>query len=188
MTTVLPPQPDQHVTGKLNNRTLFTGFFQIGIVGFGGVLPIARRAIVEQRQWLSAVEFNDLFSLCQFMPGANITNFTLVFGARHGGWRGALAAVLGLLIGPVAVVLAMGALFAQFANVLEVQHAVSGLAAAAAGLVAATAIKIASPVVRKFAPALVAAAAVGMIVLAHLSLPLTMAFLLPVSAALAWRA
>jgi chromate transporter len=187
MTTALPQQPDLPATKKLDNRALFTGFFQIGIVGFGGVLPIARRAIVEQRQWLTAVEFNDLFSLCQFMPGANITNFALVFGARHGGLRGALAAVLGLLIGPVAVVLAMGALFERYANLLAVQHAVSGLAAAAAGLVAATAIKIAAPVVRKFAPALVTAAAVGMIVLAHLSLPLTMAILLPVSVALAWR-
>jgi len=187
MTTALPSLPERPVTEKLDNRTLFTGFFQIGIVGFGGVLPIARRAIVEQRQWLTAVEFNDLFSLCQFMPGANITNFALVFGARHGGWRGALAAVLGLLIGPVAVVLAMGALFAHFANLLAVQHAVSGLAAAAAGLVAATAIKIADPVVRKWTAALVCAAAVGMIVLAHISLPLTMAILLPVSVGLAWR-
>jgi chromate transporter len=173
---------------KLDNRALFVGFFQIGIVGFGGVLPIARRAIVEQRQWLSAAAFNDLFSLCQFMPGANITNFALVFGARHGGLRGALAAIAGLLAGPVALVLAMGALFARFATVPAVQHTVSGLAAAAAGLVAATAIKIALPVVRRLIPALVAAAAVAMIVLLHLSLPLTMAILLPVSIALAWRA
>lgn len=183
----MPLQPEPEIAGKLDNRTLFTGFFQIGIVGFGGVLPIARRAIVEQRRWMTAVEFNDLFSLCQFMPGANITNFALVFGARHGGMRGALAAVLGLLIGPVAVVLAMGALFARYANLLAVQHAVSGLAAAAAGLVAATAVKIASPVVRKWGAAVVCAAAVGMIVLAHLSLPLTMAILLPVSVGLAWR-
>ncbi len=177
-----PPAP-----AKLDNRTLFIGFFQIGIVGFGGVLPIARRAIVEQRQWLTAVEFNDLFSLCQFMPGANITNFALVFGARHGRLPGALAAIGGLLIGPVTLVLAMGALFAHYANLPAVQHAVSGLAAAAAGLVAATAIKIAAPVVRKLIPAIVAAAAVAMIVLLHVSLPITMAILLPVSVALAWR-
>jgi chromate transporter len=178
-----PPVPE-----KLDSRALFIGFFQIGIVGFGGVLPIARRAIVEQRQWLSAVEFNDLFSLCQFMPGANITNFALVFGARHCGLKGALSAIAGLLIGPVALVLAMGALFAHYAGFGPVQHSVSGLAAAAAGLVAATAIKIAAPVVRQFIPAIVAAAAVAMIVVLHLSLPLTMAILLPVSIALAWRA
>jgi len=177
-----PPAPE-----KLDSRALFIGFFQIGIVGFGGVLPIARRAIVEQRQWLTAIEFNDLFSLCQFMPGANITNFALVFGARHRGLPGALAAVSGLLVGPVALVLAMGALFARFADVPAVQHTVSGLAAAAAGLVAGTAMKIASPVVRKLIPAAVTAAAVGMIVLLHISLPLTMAVLLPVSIALAWR-
>ncbi|OYV41949.1 MAG: chromate transporter, partial [Acidocella sp. 20-57-95] len=54
----------------LDNKTLFIGFFKIGIMGFGGVLAIARRVMVEQWHWLTAAEFNDLFSLCQFMPGA----------------------------------------------------------------------------------------------------------------------
>jgi chromate transporter len=74
------PNPIAAARKALSIRTLFSGFFQAGILGFGGVLPVARRVIVEQRQWMSATAFNDLFSLCQFLPGANIDNFAFAFG------------------------------------------------------------------------------------------------------------
>ena len=53
---------------------LFAGFFRIGMIGFGGVLPWARRMLVEQRKWLTAQEFTDLLALCQFLPGPNVVN------------------------------------------------------------------------------------------------------------------
>jgi len=134
---------------KLSHGALFSGFFQAGIIGFGGVLPFARRLMVEKWEWLTAAEFNDLFSLCQFMPGANIVNMSFAFGARHQGVSGALSAVAGLLAAPMAIVLALGALYARFGGIPVVQHGLAGLAAAACGLVAATAVKIAWPVVRR---------------------------------------
>ncbi|HQU03453.1 MAG TPA: chromate transporter [Acidocella sp.] len=172
----------------LDNKTLFVGFFKIGIMGFGGVLAIARRVMVEQWHWLTAAEFNDLFSLCQFMPGANITNFAFAFGARHGGVRGAACAVVGLLTAPIIIVLLMGALFAKFATVPAVQHLVGGMAAAAAGLVVATAFKIAQPSLVKLRPAVVVALVFALVIWLHVSFPLVLALTLPVSVALAWRA
>jgi len=133
---------------KLSHRALFGGFFQAGIIGFGGVLPFARRLMVEKWGWLTAEEFNDLFSLCQFMPGANIVNMAFAFGARHQGVSGAAAAVTGLLAAPMAIVMVLGALYGRFGGIAVVQHGLAGLAAAACGLVAATAVKIAWPVVR----------------------------------------
>ena len=64
---------------------LFGAFFLVGILGFGGVLPLARRTIVERRRWLSPAEFTDLLSLCQFLPGANITNLSIALGGRGTG-------------------------------------------------------------------------------------------------------
>ena len=32
-------------------------FLKIGLSGFGGVLPFARRALVEKNQWLTEAEF-----------------------------------------------------------------------------------------------------------------------------------
>ncbi|MDE8349222.1 MAG: chromate transporter [Acidocella sp.] len=176
------------VPPKLDNRALFIGFFKIGIMGFGGVLAIARRAMVEQWQWLTQAEFNDLFSLCQFMPGANITNFAFAFGARQGGWRGAACAVVGLLTAPIIIVLLMGALFARFATVPAVEHTVGGMAAAAAGLVAATAFKIAQPGLVTLRPACVTALAFALVIVLHVPLLGVLALMLPLSIALAWRA
>ncbi len=173
---------------KLTLFALFSGFFQAGILGFGGVLPIARRVLVEQRKWLSEAAFNDLFSLCQFMPGANIVNLTFVFGARNAGLGGAGAALAGLFAAPLVIVLCLTALYARFGDVPVVQHALSGLAAAGAGLVMGTAMKIAAPSLQAARPIFIAGLTLALVLLSRLSLPLTMGIMLPLSIALAWRA
>jgi chromate transporter len=173
---------------KLTPGALFSGFFQAGILGFGGVLPIARRVLVEQRQWLSEAAFNDLFSLCQFMPGANIVNLTFVFGARNGGLAGAAAALAGLFAAPVVIVLCLMALYTRFGGIPAVAHGLNGLAAAGAGLVMGTAMKIATPTFRAARSIFIVCLTLALVFLAHLSLPLTMAIVLPLSIALAWRA
>ena len=173
---------------KLGYAALFTGFFQAGILGFGGVLPFARRMMVEQRRWLTPEAFADLFSLCQFMPGANIVNIAFAFGARHRGIGGAAAAVSGLLAAPIGIVLALGAVYSRYGDLPLARHGLTGLAAAAAGLVVATALRIAAPTFRKRANLPVAALAFGLVIVAHVSLPITMLILLPVSLGLAlWR-
>jgi len=160
---------------------LFRGFFGIGIVGFGGVLPWARRMIVEQRGWLSAAEFLDLLALCQFLPGPNIVNLTVALGSRYRGVPGALAGLAGLLAAPVAIVLTLGGLYEQYGGLPVVQHAFAGLAAAASGLVVALACRIAWPL--RARPLGVAIAIVAFIALAIGRLPMlpTMAALAPVS-------
>ncbi len=173
--------------GHLTHGMLFTGFFQAGIIGFGGVLPVARRLIVDERKWLTQAAFNDLLSLCQFMPGANIVNFAFAFGARHRGLSGAAAAVLGLLGAPVCIVMTLGAVYARYGQLPAARHGLAGLAAAAAGLVLGTAVKIATPVFSRQTNILVAVAVFALVLLLRLSLPLTMMVMLPVSLFFAWR-
>jgi hypothetical protein len=67
---------------------IFTGFFMIGVRGFGGVLPWARRTIVEERKWLTAAEFAEVLGLCQFLPGGNIINVSVALGSRFRGMAG----------------------------------------------------------------------------------------------------
>jgi hypothetical protein len=74
---------------------LFLGFLSVGMYGFGGVLPWARRMIVEQKRWLTAAEFTDMLGLCQFLPGGNIMNVTIALGARFHGVPGAVTAFAG---------------------------------------------------------------------------------------------
>jgi chromate transporter len=163
---------------------LFCGFLSVGMMGFGGVLPLARRMIVDQRRWLTAPEFTDLLSLCQFLPGANIVNLSIALGGRWHGPLGSAAALVGLLAAPIAVVIALGAIYLRWRTEPVVAHAFAGLAAAASGLVLATALRIAGPIRRR--PRAVLVAALALVALALLRLPLfaVLVVLVPLSIAL----
>jgi chromate transporter len=159
---------------------LARGFCEIGLLGFGGVLPWARRMVVEQRRWLTPAEFTDLLALCQFLPGPNVVNLSVALGARFQGVRGALVALAGLLAPPVAIVIAVGALYERYAALPIVHGAFVGLAAAASGLVVANAAKIAWPLRREVRGVLVAVAAFAALALLRLPLLPTLAVLVPV--------
>lgn len=167
-------------------RALFLGFLELGLTGFGGVLPLARAMIVEQRRWLSTEEFTDLLGLCQFLPGGNIINLAVAVGLKFHGARGALAALVGLIACPTAIVIGLGAIYAQVQADPHVRHMFSGLAAAAAGLLVSMAVKIAVPLFRR--PEGLAVAALCFVAIAVLRLPLlpTMLTLAPFSVLLTW--
>src|SRR5215472_16338784 len=82
---------------------LFTAFAKMSLAGFGGVLVFARRAIVDQHRWMTAEEFNETFALCHFLPGPNIVNLSMVFGARLRGFAGSIAAFAVLLLPPALI-------------------------------------------------------------------------------------
>jgi chromate transporter len=173
---------------NLSHTALFTGFFQVGILGFGGVLPMARRMMVDQRGWLTQLEFNELFSLCQTLPGANVTNLSAAFGMRHQGVTGAAAALAGLLAAPMAIVMVLSSLYASYGTLTPVRHALAGLAAAAAGLLLGTAGKIAMPVFKTLRNVAVSVLVLVMALALHVPLLLTMLLALPLSLYLSWRA
>ena len=154
---------------------LFSSFASVGMLGFGGVLPLARRMVVERRGWLSPAEFTDLLALCQFLPGPNVVNLAVALGGRFRGPVGSVAAVGGLLGGPFVVVIALGAIYGRYAAVPWVAHAMQGLAAAASGLVLATALRIAAPLRRR--PIGIAIALVALAGVALLRLPLVLVLL-----------
>jgi chromate transporter len=166
---------------------LFTGFFIVGVCGFGGVLPWARRMIVEQRKWLTPAEFTDMLGLCQFLPGGNIMNVTIALGSRFQGVPGAVAAFLGLMTAPVAIVIALGAVYDQYAAYPPVRRAFVALAAAAAGFLIASTWKIAAPL--KSRPLAIVMAVLTFAVIAVLRLPLVAAMpvLAIASTLLLWR-
>ena len=130
-------------------RELFLGFLSVGMLGFGGVLPWARRMIVEQRQWLSPAEFNDMLALCQFLPGPNVINLSASLGYRWYGWAGAITCFTGLMFAPMVIIIGLGMLYARIGGHPSVQHAFAGLSAAAAAMVIATSLKIAAPLFKR---------------------------------------
>lgn len=124
-------------TNAIRLWDLFAGFSQVGLSGFGGVLPFARRLLVEERQWLTAEEFNSLLGLCQFLPGPNVVNLAVVVGRRFCGAGGAIVAPLGLLAGPVAIVLVLGALYDRYGTLPMAKDILRGIGLVGAGLLLA---------------------------------------------------
>jgi len=167
-------------------RQLFLGFLSIGASGFGGVLPFARRMLVERKGWLTSAEFTEVLSLGQFLPGPNICNVSVCVGRRFHGLRGALAAFGGLMLVPFLVVTALGLLYARYGHRPEVEAAFDGIAAAAAGLVVATGLKMLDAHRRDGLALLVVAVTFVGIALFRWPLLILLLVVAPLSVALAW--
>jgi chromate transporter len=168
-------------------RQIFAGFLGIGLMGFGGVLPLARRMLVEDKHWLSPQEFSDLLGLCQFLPGGNVINMSVAVGMKFRGWRGALAGILGLTAVPTGFVIVLGVLYDRYSGDPHVQHVFAGLAAAAAGLLIGMAWKMLKPLLKKPVALLVVALLFAAIAVFRLPLILVMLVLAPFSVLLSWR-
>ena len=120
-------------------RALFLGFSSVGLSGFGGVLPFARRMLVEERRWMTAEEFNAQLGLCQFLPGPNVINLAVVVGKRYQGLYGAIVAPLGLLAGQLAIALLLALLYDVYGSLPVAQGMLRGIAAVGCGLLLAMA-------------------------------------------------
>src|SRR5712691_10635084 len=171
---------------SVSPSALFLGFLKMGLSGFGGGLPFARRMIVEQRRWLSEAEFLDVLSLSQFLPGPNIVNVSIIIGRRFQGVAGAIAASVGLMLMPLVVVLALATLYAQYAQVEAVRNTCSAVSASASGLIVATALKLARPI--RESAWQVGVCIVAFVAIALLRVPLlwVLAALCPLSFGIAW--
>ena len=126
------------------NRELFVAFTVLALQGFGGVLPVAQRELVEKRRWMTREQFVEMLAVSQVLPGPNVVNLALMFGDRCFGWRGAVAAFGGMMAVPTLIVLGLTLLYAEYARVPVVAGALRGMGAVAAGLVLSTALKLAS--------------------------------------------
>jgi chromate transporter len=138
---------------------LFWAFTSLALQGFGGVLPVAQRELVEKRGWLTREEFAETLSIGQVLPGPNVVNMSLMIGDRFFGWRGALCALAGMLVAPLAIVLTLAALYTRIASTPMAAGAIRGMGAVAAGLIFAMAIKLAPTLKRNPLPLALCAAA-----------------------------
>jgi chromate transporter len=162
-------------------------FAKIGLMSFGGALSgWMHREIVLRRRWIDEADFLSGLALGQIMPGANVANLSLYIGQRLRGGSGAIAALLGMLLPPMAVVLVLAAIYDRLAGILWLHRFVAGMAAAAIGLTVVVGVRACRRVERRSVPLAILAAiflAVGL-----LGLPMVPVVLagVPVSIALAW--
>lgn len=167
-------------------RELFAGFFWLGLSGFGGVLPLAQRMLVEKRRWISDAEFAELLALGQLLPGPNIVNVAVAIGGRFAGAGGALSAVAGLLLAPMAAALTLAGLYGRYQHLPWMRQALHGLSIAAAGLVLGMAWKLLRALPRRVWSGGVALLAFALVGALGVALPIALAGLLPLAVLLSW--
>ena len=138
MTTPIHEHPAQ----PRSLTDLFVSFSLLALQGFGGVLAVVQRELVEKKRWMTREEFVEEWAVAQIMPGPNVVNLSLMIGSRYFGFKGAMAALAGMLVAPLVIVLLLALVYAQFADQPGVQGALRGMAAVAAGLIAATGLKL----------------------------------------------
>lgn len=153
---------------------LFLSFSWLALQGFGGVLAVVQRELVENKRWMTREEFIEEWAVAQIMPGPNVVNLAITLGSRYFGWRGGLTALAGLLCGPLLVVLALAVVYARFSSNPHVAGALRGMGAVAAGLIIATGLKL-LPALRRNVMGVPWSAALGaasFVAIAWLRLPL----------------
>jgi chromate transporter len=131
-----------HPARPLGLWDLYLAFSRLSLMGFGGVLPIAQRELVERLGWLTQAEFTELLSIGQVLPGPNVVNLSLTFGDRCFGTRGALVAMAGMISLPMVLVLLLAGLYQHAAGLPWVVGAVRGMGAVSAGLIFAMGLKL----------------------------------------------
>ncbi len=167
---------------------LFWSFTWLALQGFGGVLAVVQRELVEKKRWLTKEEFVEDWAVAQALPGPNVVNLALMIGDRQFGTRGALVSLAGILGFPLLVVLTVATLFSAVADQPAAQGALRGMAAVSAGLIAATGLKLVSALktnVMGWAVCL-GFAAITFVAVAWLRLPLALVLLIGGGMAWGW--
>lgn len=170
---------------------LFLSMTWLALQGFGGVLAVVQRELVEKKRWMTREEFVDDWAVAQIMPGPNVINLSLIIGHRYFGFRGAMAALAGMLTLPLVVVLVLALAYAQFAGHPQLAGALRGMGAVAAGLIAGTGLRLFSGLRTNVLrlPACIVLAVLTFVAVALLRVPLAYALLGigGLAAMLAWR-
>lgn len=167
---------------------LFWSFTWLALQGFGGVLAVVQRELVEKKQWLTREQFVEDWAVAQVMPGPNVVNLSLMIGGRYFGVSGALVALAGMLAAPLMVVLLLAFFYGQVADTAWARGALQGMGTVSAGLIAATGIKLISALKQNVMgmTVCIALAALTFIAVAWLRLPLVWVLVGIGSSGFAW--
>ncbi|MBU3626367.1 chromate transporter [Polynucleobacter sp. JS-Safj-400b-B2] len=122
---------------------LFFQFLLIGAVSFGGgIIAYERILLIEKRRWLTADEFMGYLAISQTMPGLNSVNLAVLTGDHLRGALGAFVATIGLILPGSLFVLIIGIAYTTNTDHPLANLILSGVAAAACGLLAAITYRI----------------------------------------------
>jgi len=160
---------------KVSTWDIFITFLVIGATSFGGgVVAYLRDALVKRKKWFDDIEFLEMTSISNTLPGLNATNMAIIAGDRLAGFAGATVALLGMCLPAFFFMTAAGMVYAEAHARPLASAALRGVAAAAVGLIAATWFKIGKKSLTGFYDAFLVMAAILGVNYFHWGVPITL--------------
>ena len=126
---------------------LFSSFFRIGIMGFGGGYAMMSMIMIECAKFgISMAQFADLNALDMVVPGPIAVNAATYVGYLYGGFGGALTATVAVTLPSFLLVSLVMVFINKYRENTVINAALSAIKPAAVGLIAAAALRIAMDV------------------------------------------
>ena len=125
---------------------LYTTFFRIGILTFGGgltMLPLLKYELVETKKWITEEKLLDCYAIGQCTPGIIAVNTATYVGYLKRGVLGGIVATLGMVTPSVVIVTLIAAFLQNFMEVAIIQHALMGIRGAVCALMLNTVVSLA---------------------------------------------
>jgi chromate transporter len=172
---------------KVSLLELAWTFNHIALASFGGGLSAwSREVLVLEKQWMGEAEFLSAMTMCRILPGANQVNMAVFAGSKMRGLQGAVAALFGLCLMPVVLIMVMGFFYFRFKEVAAVKGVLHGASAAAVALTLAMVIQTGRKCLTGLVPVLLFVAAFVLNGVARWPLPLVLLVVAPLSLIWAW--
>lgn len=111
-------------------KDLYSAFFKIGLLTFGGglaMLPMLRREVIEHHHWLDEDELLDVYAISQCTPGVIAVNTATYIGFKERGILGGILATLGMITPSLIIITLIAAVLGQFMENPIVLHALAGV-------------------------------------------------------------
>ncbi len=118
--------------------TLFLSMLYISAFTFGGgfvIVTFMKRRFVDQLHWIDEKEMLDMTALAQSAPGPIAVNAAILLGRKAAGFSGMMAAVLGTVIPPVAILSVVSLFYRRFSESRPVALLLKGMQAGVAAVI-----------------------------------------------------
>ncbi len=107
------------------------------------MIPLMEKELVDKHHWLTSEEFIDIIALSQTMPGIFAANMAAHVGWRLRGVPGAIISVIGNVLVPILIILAMAMGLRQLQGNAIVEAVFKGVRPVVVALIAAPVFRMA---------------------------------------------
>ena len=141
---------------------LFLTFAKVGMFTFGGgfaMISVIESTCVEHKHWITHEEMMDMTVIAESTPGPIAINCATFTGYKQAGFRGALAATLGMVVPSFVIIYIISIFLDNFLEITLVAHAFQGIKVAVGILILDAGITMVKKMQKKVLPRCICGAA-----------------------------